>query len=181
MVPLKTKLILSETFGCPSYIQTCKENQRDKVSATTRKGILVGFDKFNKNYWIFDYENNQIVNTHNVTFNKVVFPKRGEEHPNPFLKEEPSTKNTDEIKYNPASQPHPIAQPPQHKPPNISPRRSARIQNLLEKAYSTKEIVAMSVTTSNSKKFKEIENLPVKLMWIRACERERQNMEEKGV
>ncbi|POW05442.1 hypothetical protein PSTT_09661 [Puccinia striiformis] len=38
------------TFGCLAYIHNRKEIRDNKISPTSRKGFLVGFDEFNKNY-----------------------------------------------------------------------------------------------------------------------------------
>jgi hypothetical protein len=44
----------------------------------------MGFDKFNWNYLVFDYNNHKIINTHNVSFDEKVFPERGDEIDDPF-------------------------------------------------------------------------------------------------
>jgi hypothetical protein len=47
-----------------------------KFSPTAHKSFLVGFDEFNQNYPIFDYDSHKIINTHDVTFNEHSFPKK---------------------------------------------------------------------------------------------------------
>ncbi|KAA1095415.1 hypothetical protein PGTUg99_030063 [Puccinia graminis f. sp. tritici] len=67
-----------------TYIHNRDEERDGKFSPTSRRGILVGFDEFNQNYLVFDYDNHKIVNTHNVSFDEKVFPERGDEIDDPF-------------------------------------------------------------------------------------------------
>jgi hypothetical protein len=73
-----------QTFGCLSFIQNRDEERDNKFSPTSRKGFLAGFDEFNRNYLIFDYETQKFINTHNVHFDENIFPERGDKDPDPF-------------------------------------------------------------------------------------------------
>ncbi|KAI7962771.1 hypothetical protein MJO28_000865 [Puccinia striiformis f. sp. tritici] len=118
------------TFGCLAYIHNRKEIRHNKVSPTSRKGFLVGFDEFNKNYKIYDYENSRITNTHDVTFNEESFPEKGKNYENPF-------DENDEIPEGSAHNPQidvPKTPPETSKTP---PRRSTRISNLPRRSYLT--------------------------------------------
>ncbi|KAI7956601.1 hypothetical protein MJO28_003696 [Puccinia striiformis f. sp. tritici] len=118
------------TFGCLAYIHNQKEIRDSKVSPTSRKGFLVGFDEFNKNYKIYDYENERITNTHDVTFNEESFPERGEPHESPF------DNDHNEIETSPAvDQPNNEKEAPTTD--STPPRRSSRISNLPRRSYFT--------------------------------------------
>ena len=113
--------------------------------------------------------------------------KKGNAHKDPFLEE--SKSNTPLM---PPNQPQPMIATTQNPPTPLAkeptpqaPQRSSRIQAILNLAYRKEEISVMNVTSQyprfKPKKFKEIKDLPVKMMWIRACKNEIQNMEDKGI
>ncbi|KAI9609304.1 hypothetical protein H4Q26_007254 [Puccinia striiformis f. sp. tritici PST-130] len=77
----------------------------NKLSPTARKGFLLGFDEFNRNYLVFDYESHRIINVHDVTFNEHNFPERGDDIPETFSIEQ----EEEEAEPDPSEHPAPIA------------------------------------------------------------------------
>jgi hypothetical protein len=92
----KPNLNYIRTFGCLSFIQ----NQDNKFSPTSQKGFLAGFDEFNCNYLIFDYETQKFINTHDVHFNEKISPERGNKDPNPFNIEQEEMCKSRETEHN---------------------------------------------------------------------------------
>jgi hypothetical protein len=69
------------------------EERQNKFSPTSRKGFLAGFDEFNQNYLVFDYNTHCFVNTYDANFDENFFPEQGNEVEEIF-QVEPKTKNT---------------------------------------------------------------------------------------
>ncbi|KAH9470073.1 hypothetical protein Pst134EA_007339 [Puccinia striiformis f. sp. tritici] len=67
----------------------------NKFIPTSRKVFLLGFDEFNCNYLIFDYESHRIVNVHDVTSKENDFPEREDNDPTTFLIEEEEETHTE--------------------------------------------------------------------------------------
>ncbi|KAI7933351.1 hypothetical protein MJO29_016913 [Puccinia striiformis f. sp. tritici] len=197
------------TFGCLSYVHNRKEQMDNKFSPTARKGFLLGFDEFNRNYLVFDYGSHKIVNVHDVTFDENVFPEREDDDPSTFEIEqeediilpEPTTTTIRPDESDSESEPNIIDDvapenptikviPP--KPPIDHPnnpqyvRRSSRISQLPRRTYLTAGKSQCNNTEFNDPKFeprrfKDIQNSRVLDRWIEACNNEIKNMKDKGV
>jgi transposase InsO family protein len=92
----KPNLKYIRTFGCLAYIQNRSEERDNKFRQTSRKGFLAGFDEFNRNYLIFDYDSHLFVNTHDVTFDEVTFPEKGDDIDESFIIESEKKANQED-------------------------------------------------------------------------------------
>jgi hypothetical protein len=175
-----------------------------------RRGFLLGFDEFNQNYLIFNYKSHRIINTHNVTFNKAIFPKKVSNDPITFsIKQEeeektptdtqaPNSLDTKESsdKANPILQQETPAdqftlkvippKPPIDHPNNANyQRRSTRIANRGAQANTTKHSLIQQAEYDNpkfkAKRFRNIQQSKFRQRWLDACVKEISGMKAKQV
>jgi hypothetical protein len=170
----------------------------------------VGFDEFNRNCLIFDYKSHQIINTHDVTFNKSIFPKKISNDPITFSIEQEEEEKTPTDIQSPNSldtkessdEANPILQqetpanqitfkvilpkPPIDHPDNPKYRHwSTRIANGGAQANKTKRSLIQRAEYDNPKfepkRFRDIHQSKFRQRWLDACVKEISAMKTKQV
>ncbi|MBW0468233.1 hypothetical protein O181_007948 [Austropuccinia psidii MF-1] len=198
------------TFGCCCYVNIPKTLRNGKFEPTSRKGIFLGYDS-NKHNWRVMLENWKIIKSHDVVFNKQIYP-------GPHAKEsvhedsirysdnysvtniidheqvsqiESSHDNDDPSCINNTNN-NPPASIPSTKPgwdykltSNQAPKHvSAAINEskiLSLKRRAHTEIHSIDSNSKNPSAWKEVISLPDKLLWIEALKNELNNLTSRSV
>lgn len=74
----KASLSNFHPFGCMVYRHIRKALRNGKFDTVTSVGVLIGKSEENRNFEVLDMETNKVHISHDVTFQPMVFPLRGE-------------------------------------------------------------------------------------------------------
>lgn len=81
-------------FGCAAQILIRKSQRGGKFDEVTQDGVLLGFTDDNFNYKVFNFDLKRVIISHNVYFNKSIFPFSS--HPTqPIIEEESDEPSSD--------------------------------------------------------------------------------------
>ncbi|KAA1070989.1 hypothetical protein PGTUg99_006989 [Puccinia graminis f. sp. tritici] len=171
----------------------------------------MGFDEFNRNYLVFNYETHKLVVTHKVAFDETCFSEKGDEPSDTFVIEEESEKEHQDknepttLVEDGSSEESDHEEPPPNdaensvtrikvippKPPLNHPdhpdyvRRSTRISQLPKRSYLTGKDECFNAEILDPKfeprSFKDVHRSGYKDKWTDACKKEIDGFEKLHV